>query len=71
MELIELLDVCLEADKNQFIPQVGNLCIMLGKVGVDSNPDMKNKFAQFVGKLATTMDKSVGSYMKGIVDSLV
>ena len=43
---------------------------MLAKALLDQNPDMKNQAARFSGKLATTLGKRVGSYMKAITDSL-
>ena len=52
MLLIDLLDVCLEADPNQFVPHAGQLCTMLSKAAQDPNPDMKIKLAQFAGRLA-------------------
>ena len=48
-ELIELLEVCLEADAHQFTPHIGPLCPMLGKAAQDGNPEMKNKTAYFSG----------------------
>lgn len=53
------------------MPNLGQLCMMLGKAGADSNPDMKIKCASFCSALALKLDKKVGSYMKSIVDSLV
>ena len=44
---------------------------MLSRAGADLNPDMKNKVASFSGKLAVTLGKKVGQYLKGVVDSLV
>ena len=49
VELIELLEVCLEADAHQFTPHIGPLCQMLGKAAQDGNPEMKNKTAYFCG----------------------
>ena len=44
---------------------------MLGRACTDANPDMKIKAAQFAGKLALALGKSVGSYFKSTVDGLV
>ena len=44
---------------------------MLAKVGADANPDMKNKFAAFSAKVARVLAKKVGSYMKGVITSLI
>lgn len=60
MELIELLGVCLEADHMQFLPNIGQICTMLGKAGADSNPEMKIKCASFCGELALKLGKMVG-----------
>jgi hypothetical protein len=53
------------------MPNIGQICMMLGKAGSDSNPEMKIKCASFCGILAVKLDKKVGSYMKAVVDSLV
>ena len=45
--------------------------MMLGKAVQDANPEMKNKTAYFCGKMAVSLGKKVGTYMKGIVESLV
>lgn len=70
MELIELLEVCLEADPSQFHFSLGQICSMLGKAAQDQNPDMKNKVALFSGKLCVALNKQVGGYMRQVVDSL-
>ena len=71
VQLIELLEVCLEADHMQFLPNIGTICTMLGKAGADANPDMKIKCASFCGQLAVKLGKNVGSYFKSVVESLV
>jgi hypothetical protein len=43
---------------------------MLGKAATDANPEMKMKIALFCGKLAIYLGRSVGSYMKSIIESL-
>lgn len=43
---------------------------MLGKAAQDTNPEMKIKSASFSAQLAVKLDKSVGSYMKTIVESI-
>ena len=55
----------------QFLPNIGQICSMLGKAASDSNPEMKIKCASFCGELAVKLDKQVGSYFKTVVDSLV
>jgi hypothetical protein len=71
VSLIELLELCLETDNSEFVTQLGPLCTMLGKATQDQNPEMKNICAKFCGKLATTLGKRVGGYMKTIVEALV
>lgn len=71
VQLIELLEVCLEADPNQFVPHAGQLCTMLSKAAMDGNPDMKSKVATFAGQLAVALDRKVGSYMKSTIDALM
>lgn len=44
---------------------------MLGRACTDANPDMKIKSAQFAGRLAQALGKSVGAYFKSTVDGLV
>ena len=41
MELIELMDACLDSDKDQFVAQMGTVAGMLGRAAGDSNPEMK------------------------------
>lgn len=71
VQLIELLEVCLEANKEQFVPSLGAITLMLARAGTDSNPEMKIKAASFGGQLCLALGKTVGHYMKGVVDSLV
>lgn len=52
MQLIELLDVCLDSDKEQFVPQMSTIASMLGRAATDSNPEMKQKVATFSGSLS-------------------
>lgn len=53
------------------MPNIGQICMMLGKAAQDPNPDMKIKCAEFCGTLAVKLDKKVGSYMKSVIDSMV
>lgn len=69
--MIDLLELCLEADKNQFIENLGALCGMLGKATQDPNPDMKNKCASFAGHLAISLEKKVGGYLKPVIEALI
>jgi hypothetical protein len=66
-----LLDLCLETENKQFVANCGAVTGMLARVGMDPNPEMKNKFASFSSKLSLVMNKKVGSYMKGVVESLM
>jgi hypothetical protein len=47
MQLIELLEACLEADKYVFLPQMGQIATMLARGLTDENPEMKQKCASF------------------------
>ena len=64
VELIGLLDVCLESDKFQFMSVLGQVCSMLGRATTDSNPDMKQKVASFSGKLCRELREHAGHHMK-------
>ena len=44
---------------------------MLAKAGQDPNHEMKNAVAKFASKLALALDKKVGPYFKGTVDTLI
>ena len=44
---------------------------MLGKAGMDANPEMKIKVARFSGKLCTSIGKRAGGVMKLTIDALV
>ena len=70
MALIELLDVCLDADKEQFKQHLGPIANMLSKAAQDSNPDMKQKVATFSGSLCRELPNYAGNYMKGTVNAL-
>ena len=39
--LLDLLSVCLQSDKYQFLPKLGEVCSMLSKAVTDANPEMK------------------------------
>ena len=71
VELIELMDLMLETNEQQFVTQVSPICTMLGKVVADSNPDMKSKSATFSGKIALTLGKKIGQFMGSPVESLM
>lgn len=71
VQLIELLDLCLEQNKNVFTENLGKICQMLGSACKDMNPEMKNICAGFAGRLALALEKKVGSYMKPVVESLI
>ena len=71
LELLELLDLCLETDSSQFVANIAAVTGMLAKAGLDPNPDMKNRFAHFSSKLAQGMGKKAGPYLKGIITSLI
>ena len=67
VELIDLLDVCLESDKQQFLPHLGPIANMLAKAAADSNPEMKQKVATFAGTLCRELKETAGNYMKSTV----
>ena len=71
MQIIEFLEVCLEADKETFVGHLGPICGMLGRAAADPNPDMKIKAANFASNLALALDKRVGSYFRTTVEGLV
>ena len=70
VELIDLLDCCLESDKNQFIPVMGQIAGMLGRAATDSNPEMKQKVASFAGTLSRELRDHAGHHMKMLVVGL-
>ena len=70
VELIGLLDVCLESDNAQFLPHLGPIANMLSKAAADSNPEMKQKVATFAGTLCTELRDTAGNYMKATVAAL-
>jgi len=51
MSLIELLQACLDSDKNQFIMSLGDVGGMLGRACSDENPEMKQKVASMCASL--------------------
>ena len=70
VELINLLDVCLETDKTCFLAHLGPLSTMLSKAAADSNPEMKQKVATFAGTLCRELRDNAGNYMKATVIGL-
>ena len=70
VELIGLLDVCLDSDNTQFLSQLGPIANMLSKAAADSNPEMKQKVATFAGRLCTELRDTAGNYMKATVVAL-
>ena len=70
VELIGLLDVCLDSDKHQFVPMLGQVCSMLGRAATDSNPEMKQKVAAFAGKICRELRDQAGHHMKNTVIGL-
>lgn len=70
MQLIELLEVCLESDKFQFLAQMGLVCGALARACSDNNPDMKQKVSSFASQLALAHPEKCGNFMKLTVDGL-
>lgn len=69
--LLELLSVCLQSDKYQFLPKLAEVCSMLSKALTDANPEMKQKASKFASELCRELKDKVGPYMKNTVISLV
>ena len=64
------MSTCLEADKNQFVAQMGPVAGMLGRLAADSNPEMKQNVATFSGTLCEELPQSAGMHMKNVVVGL-
>ena len=71
MMLIELLEACLEADKYQFLAQMGSIAGMLARALSDENPEMKQKCASFAASLCREHPEKMGQYMKTTVDAMI
>jgi hypothetical protein len=69
--LLDLLQVCLQSDKYQFLPKLSEVCNMISKAATDANPEMKQKAAKFAGELCRELKDKVGHYMRNTVSSLV
>ena len=70
IQLIDLMDVCLDSDKRTFLAHLGPISAMMARAGQDSNPEMKQRIATFAGKLCRELKEKSGVYMKGTVVSL-
>ena len=70
VQLIELLEVCLESDKFSFLPHMSALCQMLARAIQDNNPEMKQKAASFAGRLCSELKDNVGVHMQATVKAL-
>lgn len=69
--LIELCETLLEADKFQFLAQMGPISTMLARGLSDENPEMKQKCASFAASISREHPEKVGSYMKNVTDAMV
>jgi hypothetical protein len=69
--LLDLLSVCLQSDKYQFLPKLGEVCSMLSKAATDANPEMKQKAAKFGAEICRELKDKVGGYMRNTVVSLI
>ena len=67
---MELLEVCLNSDKYQFLPLMGVICGALSRACGDSNPEMKLKAANFASALAKAHPDKCGQHMKLTIDAL-
>lgn len=47
IEFLELLQKMLEKNSYQFVPQLSDVTVMISKILLDLNPDMKNKASNF------------------------
>ena len=47
--MVELLTLCLESDKYQLLPKLGEVSNMIAKAAQDQNPEMKSFIAKFAG----------------------
>ena len=70
MQLIDLLEVCINSDKYSFVPHLSALSLMLARAIADSNPEMKQRAALFAGKLCRELPDKAGVYMQLSVQSL-
>ena len=67
---MELLELCLDQDKFQFLPHLGNICAALARSCADENPEMKQKVSSFASQLAQALPEKCGNFMKTTVDGL-
>lgn len=51
IEFLELLEQVLQKSPDQFYPQLSDVAVMLSKIILDANPDMKNKASAFTSEL--------------------
>ena len=70
IQLIDLMEVCLESDKQTFHAHLGPISAMMARAGQDSNPEMKQRLATFAGKICRELKEKAGVYMKGTIVSL-
>jgi len=68
--LIELLELCLETDKFQFLAQMGAVCGAIGRSTHDENPEMKQRVSLFASALAVAHPEKSGVCFKTTVDGL-
>jgi hypothetical protein len=51
IEFLKLLELLLDKDCLQFVPQLSDVSVMVSKILLDNNPEMKNKASAFCVKL--------------------
>lgn len=71
VELINLLDLCLETDSTQFVPNLGSICVMMGRALQDQNPEMKIAGGLLAGKICIALKNNAGGYMKGVIEAMI
>jgi len=68
--IIELLELCLETDKFQFLTLLAQVATAVGRSFADTNPEMKQKASGFASKLALAHPTKIGVFFKTAVDGL-
>jgi len=70
IEFLKLLELLLDKDCLQFVPQLSDVSVMVSKILLDNNPEMKNKASAFCVKLWEKLPDKCGNRMKRVVISL-
>eukprot|EP00826_Nyctotherus_ovalis_P001039 TRINITY_DN10112_c0_g2_i1.p1 TRINITY_DN10112_c0_g2~~TRINITY_DN10112_c0_g2_i1.p1 ORF type:complete len:237 (-),score=54.14 TRINITY_DN10112_c0_g2_i1:93-803(-) len=71
ISFVNLVKLMVDKNEVEVIPFLNELSATLSKVLLDSNPDMKENCAKFLGVLSAKLKKTLGHYARPMLSSLI